>query len=433
MLTDVLKIVWRRKWFVALLTVTFLSMVFIALMVTKLTYESTAVIRIVRLQEPTSGLTHDDTLQEKLAFIETHKQMIKSRMVLERVIAKCPFLKRWVKSDEPDIKKDLLLKKLQHAIRIQSIRFTDILEISVRGRYPPEVAEVANVLAEVYQEWLNEESTKGFQSMTRFVNQRLSIAKKRLDLDESEIQAYKEQHTVVSIKEQTEDKLKSAHALEMEISNLGAKIEYLRDILARIKKDKESISLYVSLTDNEGIKELANQYDKLDLNIQLSEQYLQKQHPKYIELVSQRQNLVEKLHSRLIAVYESRIIEFDVNQSKKTHELEQCRESLFEMRTINLGMEKLERKFRTDEKAYLDLKQKLEESNVLKAKQSLVEVIQVSPAVPPLKHILPKRKKTLMMGILLGFLVALGITVLKEYQRKDWTFNVHPPELQPPL
>jgi uncharacterized protein involved in exopolysaccharide biosynthesis len=432
MIMDLAKIVWRRRYFVASFTLAFLLLVLIALLMARLTYEAMAVVRIVKLSEPTSGMTREEGLQEKLAFIETHKRMITSRAVLTKLVRRMPSLQRWVPSDS-DYREELIVRKLERSIQVRTVRFTDLLELVIRTRTKDEVARVANTLVEVYQEWLGEETAKHYGAVSEFLGERLDFASKRLDEDEARMHAAKKRYAVVSLESEIKDKLKTVHALETEISDLEAKTEYLRDLLGKLAKDKTAVSLFVSLADNETLRELAKEYDQLDLHIRLMGRHLEPAHPKYRELLDRRDNLAEKLHVRLVGYFESQLLQIDVQRAKKEGELAHYRQGLYRLREIDLEMEKLERRFRMDEKAYLNLLDRYQESEVLQAKKSLVAVLNVSPAVEPIKHVLPKRKRGLIMGMVLGFLLALALAVLRERLETEVSLHAPKPQLQSPL
>jgi uncharacterized protein involved in exopolysaccharide biosynthesis len=434
MVIDILKIVWRKKTFVAFFTVFFILFVLIALLAARLTFEAMAVVRIVKLGAPTSGMTHEDSLQDKLAFIETQKRMITSRLVLLQLMDRLPWLLEWAKNaEDPELARELVLKKLQKAVSIQPIRFTDLVEIRVRTNKRSEVAQIANTLVSVYTDWLHAETSKQYRTTTEFLDDRLQLAEKRLSDDEDKIHDYKQKNQVVLLRLEIENGLGNVNRLERQIADVDARIEYLEDIVARIRSEKEPLSVYVGLAENETIKQLSRELDFLEMKIKLSKGYYREDHPKYRELLARRDNLVSRLHDRLVGSFESRALELGVSRSKKLNELAKHRKELYQLREFHLEMEKLERRFHMDEKAYLALLNKYEASKVLTAKKSLVEVLVISPAVPPIKHILPQRKKIFILSAMMGFLLALAIAVFRERFFKELNVHVLKPEFQSSL
>lgn len=434
MMIDILKIVWRKKTFVAFFTIFFVLFVLLALLAARLTFEAMAVVRIVKLGEPTSGMTHEDSLQDKLAFIETQKRMITSRLVLLKLMDRLPWILDWAKNaEDPEVARELVLKKLQKAVSVQPIRFTDLVEIRVRAHKRPEVAEIANTLVAVYTDWLHQETSKQYRTTTEFLDDRLKLAEKRLADDEAGIHQFKQKNQVVSLRLEIENGLGNVNRLDRQIADVDARIEYLEDIIARIRSKREPLSVYVGLAPNETVKQLSRELDFLEMKIKLSKDYYRGDHPKYRELLARRDNLAARLHDRLAGSFESRALELQVSRSKKLKELAKHKKELFALREIHLGMEKLERRFRMDEKAYLALLNKYEASKVLTAKKSLVEVLVISPAVPPIKHILPQRKKIFILSAMMGFLLALAIAVFRERFFKELNLHVLKPELQSSL
>ena len=113
-------------------------------------------------------------------------------------------------------------------------------------------------------------------------------------------------------------------------------------------------------------------------------------------------------------MFESALLELQATYDKKIAELDKYKDGLCNLRKKYLSMLKLQRAFKADEETYLKLLNKFEESEVLEAKKSLVEIITVSPAVEPIKHILPKRTRTMILGTIIGFFMSMCIVLLQE-------------------
>jgi len=418
---DLLATCWRRKIFMIVFTACFFLITLIALLCVKLTYESTTVIRLMRLTDPASGMTQESSLYDKLSFIETHKNMIKSRTVLARLIDALPFLQGWgdpKPGQNPEIAKERLLARLQKSIILRHIKFTDIMDVAVRGPDKREVAIVANTLIRIYHDWLEEENARTYETTVQFLGKRVTLARNKLQEVEENLREYGEAQDVISIDEEIKDKLKAANDLAIAIADINAKIEYYTEVLEKVRASKESISTMVALADNDVITDLAKSYDALELRVRLSRKYLQPDHPKYIELIDRRTNLVDELHKRLMEVFQTKIMELRVLKSKKTDEMNNYKKELYGLKKKYQSIERLRREFKTNEEAYLRLLKNYEASEVLEARKSLVEVVTISPAAEPLKHILPKRTRTMILGMIFGFFMSLCIVLLQERFKK---------------
>ncbi len=114
-------------------------------------YEATALIQVQQnadleiFQSRTGGASFDPR------FASTQFEIIKSQQILEPVIAKLELAKRWQERYEIQ-SPELIRRKLNSMVTLREVRNTDLISISALSPSKEEAAELANTIAEEYQQ-----------------------------------------------------------------------------------------------------------------------------------------------------------------------------------------------------------------------------------------------------------------------------------------
>jgi uncharacterized protein involved in exopolysaccharide biosynthesis len=427
-LIDIIRITWHRKVFIVLFTFAVSLLTLVAVLVTPKTYEALAVVRIVQLADPTSGRIQEPSLIDKMSFMETNKNMLVSRVVLQRLLDRHPetappagathSVSRAQRQEEA-------VRILRQSIILESIKFTDLLEIIVRDRNKQKVALIANALVDAYRDWLYEENARTYQDMAEFLDKRVALAKKKLDDSEDAISHYGKANDVVSIENEIKQKLEIVSDLDVRLADIESKIEYNQDLLDKVAHDPKNAPVIAALSSDERVKESVRAYNEMELKIKLSRKYFKPTHPKYIEFLQKREELRLTLLQQLRIGCQSAMVDLQVTREKKNQELQKYKLELSQLGEKSQSYERLKRTLKTDEEVYLNLLNKYEASEMLKAKKSLVEVSLISPAVEPEKHSFPKRTRSMIMGTAFGFFMAILLSIL--YARKEQILRIFYP------
>lgn len=421
MIIELIHITWRNKLLVLLITAVISAAIFTYLMIAPKTYEAIGVVRLVRLTDPTSGISRELSMIDKMSFMETHKNMLASRVVLDRLVEALPFLEQWdnsVPGQNNSLKRERLITQLRRRITLESVKFTDLLQIIIRYKKKKEVAVIANKLMETYQTWLNEKNAHAYKTMADFLDQRLALAKKKLEQSEETIYKYGKTNYLVSVEDEIKNKLENVGNLDVRLADIESQIGYYQTLLTRLERHPEQAITFINLSTDSRIKEMTKAYDEINLQLRVSRKYFKPSHPKYIELLGKKNSIQRNLVGKLEESYQATIFGLQVTRKKKDRELKKYQAKLYRLQEKGQIYKRLKRELKTDEEMYLNLLNKFEASKVLEAKKSLVEVMMISPAVEPEKHVLPKRKRTLIVGAAFSFFMAIFIAVLKEKKKE---------------
>ncbi|MAQ43824.1 MAG: hypothetical protein CMG25_05000 [Candidatus Marinimicrobia bacterium] len=262
-----------------------------------------------------------------------------------------------------------LAKKLRQSIKIENIRKTNILNISVNSLSPTEAALIVNTFIDAYidqeKKWANQEIN---QSITFLESQ---IEKKELELEEIEnqIKTFQISNEIYNIGETS--KLLLEQFLDIESKLIQEKINY-----------EDAVNLKNSYLQEESAKNEVSSTRKLELKELKRE-------------VNANQKIISE---RILNIKEELLIK----QNALNHLPEE---------TIELM--RLERIKNISEQTFRLMMQKLDESKIMFESQT-GDAKVVDYAYPNINRVSPKVRKEMMLCIMLGLIAAFSIALFIE-------------------
>jgi capsular exopolysaccharide synthesis family protein len=471
---DYLRIFYRGRW---VILTTFLLVMGLTVYITFTAtpeYEAAAKLMIEDKGGMQQSLFDISSFMKKETMVNNQVEILRSRTLAEIVIKrlqasnyadKLSLLKpadqntpglfadigRWVDdlfrfgSDSADeFTIDDMIIELRDRLIITPIRDTDMIEIRVTGPTAEEAAFITNTLAQAYSEKNRLESQEEVRQVKNFLDEQLKIVKQQLTESEEALKAFKESDKVVALSNETEELIKKMAEFEglynealTEYNSNQERLKYVNEQLDRSKKnfDLNNIATgpYIEgfkkqLAELEGrkanvISTLLNggvyreddpQVRKVDEQIGLVKKQLQEE---IIKLAS-----VEILNP--VALSENlsaRKIEIEANLQALQPKVEALkrivRDYEKQLETLpdkSLRLARLQRSAQADEKIYLMMQEKYQESRITEVGQ-LGQVRLIDPARPPQEPVRPRKKLNLLLGFIVGLGLGVGLTFLFEY------------------
>lgn len=148
-LKQLIKIIWNKKWLIIIVMLLFaiLGGIYSYYFVTP-KYESSTTLVLAKTEEPVSNtvggtaITQTDlNLNQNL--VSTYSELIKSKTVLRKVLSNLGI---------EDIKEE----ELKRSISVNSVKDTELIEITVNNTNAKQVADIANEIATVFSEQIAE-------------------------------------------------------------------------------------------------------------------------------------------------------------------------------------------------------------------------------------------------------------------------------------
>ncbi len=339
---------------------------------------------------------------------------------------------------------DDTIEDLHDRLTITPIRDTDMIEIKMTGDTPEEAAFVTNTLVTAYSEKNRLESQEEVRQVKNFLDEQLKLVQQQLTNSEEALKNFKEGEKVAALPDETKELIQKMAEFEglynealTEYNSNRERLKYVDEQLDRSKRnfDLSNISVtpyfdglkrqigelegkrtsYIANLINGGVYRdddpQARRYEE-QINMlkkQLQEEITKLATVEILDPVALSENLV------------ARKIEIEANLQALQPKVEALKKiinaydkQLESLPEKSLRLARLERTAQADEKIYLMMQEKYQESRITEVGQ-LGQVRIIDPARPPKEPVRPRIKLNLLLGFILGLGLGIGVTFLFDY------------------
>jgi len=450
---DYIRVLYRGRWVILL---SFLAVVgataYFTFRATPI-YEATATIMIDTERSPQVGLDFlaPFGMGTRETIINNQVEILKSRTLAQAVLEELRrqgydrtfYLfsegKRW---EDPRQRDEALIGRLQDWTKISPRRQTDLIDIKVQAPDPKEAMILANTVAEVYHHWSLEHSREEVRKVKEFLEEQLRKKEKELVASELALKQYQEEHGVAELSAETEqlvEQLAEFEALYNEAkTKLGeakTRLTYLRSQYSDQLRSLDEDMLHVT---SPLLEELRNKLAELEATYaRLISQNYSDDHPILANLREQIGHIKKKMRQEIRALVQKGLsvsdpmgysqslleriyglmveVEADSSRARALGEIvKQYEERLKQVPEKSLQLARLKRAFEVNEKIYMMMKERLEETKITEAGR-IGNVFFVDPAREPLYPVKPKKRLNLLLAAIVGLGMGLGVAFLMEY------------------
>ncbi len=344
---------------------------------------------------------------------------------------------------EAEINRDLATD-LQESINISTIRETQAIRITYQSKSAAEAALVVNVMAEQYYDLDLERSRGAMGEVKDFLKTQLTTIESNLKTSEDTLQAYQQRQGVVNLDVASQELITKLSDFESVYNTAEAEkqvilkqLKYLEDQLS--VKEKELLKSVIQ-TSNPLILNLQFKIADLESKIvQVETQGYDEKSSQYKEFSDQIKIYKKRLNTETQRLLNSGYVPgpddpMGVNQDMlkdivrlQTEQISNDAKVLEYKRLVDfyngeleklpvkvIAYARLERDRQVNEKLYLMMKQRFEESRITEASQ-IGNVYVVDEAVPAKFPIKPKKKMNILLGGFLGLGLGIGIIFIREF------------------
>ena len=460
-LRDFLHVVFKRKTQILLFFTCTMCAVVIGTVLAKPTYEATSQILVKLGREslyvPTSGDSRPVISVNRREHIISEMEILKSRSLAEKVTDSlgptaiyknindkgkgimARFFKQAQARQSSPMEK--AVSGLQRALKIESVKDSNVIEVGFKHKDPHMAATVVNRLVNLYldqhlQVHKSPKSYKFFQEQSDSLKEKLQESEKRLktfkkqhdltSLDEERSLLLKQEadlrtglNRTLSLKAETENRIRQLqHQLDStpkdipqgkQIGHSPYVINTLQARLVELElKEKELLTKY---TDQSRL--VRNVREEISLvRKKLTDQEAKRYQTSSLGLNPTYQRLQEGLFRN----------EVDLTALEAKMEIQYVQLSDYKRRLENLSrieveLNQLQQEVNVDRKNFQLYLTKLEESRISEAMdmKGLTNVSVIEPALPPLKPVSPKFFLNMVLGVVLGVFGSLALVFFLEY------------------
>ena len=336
-----------------------------------------------------------------------------------------------------------IVRALKSSMTVEPIRDTEAIRVKILSVDPYEAAYLANTIAAEYLS-LDEEFNLGeIVEMKNFLEEQLEDIEKDLTRSEEALTEFQKRAGVYVLDETAQtliDQLSTFEATyytslaelqvarqklanqqemlterekwiaEEAINTTNPLIAQLRQAVAEMEAEKITVMTVSGYqADHEAIKELDGRIDDLKKRL-----ITEAQNVTNLGLAPEEQSGISLELLRDVLFSKVDIIALESKSSEYKKLVNQYNEKLNQLPERSLEFARLDRERQVNEKYYILMKTKYQESRITEASK-ITNIRIVDPAIPPEKPIKPKKKMNLLLGMFMGLGLGVGIAFVKEY------------------
>ncbi len=401
-------------------------------------------------------------------FLETQHQLIKSAAVVEKVVAsmdpeklydsffdpskkKVSYvsrLKNWV-SDKFKFLKEMIgidkifssskdktkhnipaiynvpltkAQELENAIKlgisVTPVINTRIIQIGYLSDNPVIAMRVANSVAQAYIDELVDMQMEVSGYSIGWMKKKADIQRQKLEESEKDLHDYKKRHDIVTVEDRLTVLPERLSDLSKNLTQAETKLKERRAVYNQVKNvKKEALETIPVIIENASVDAINDKILIADQKIsELSKKYGYK-HPKMIAAHNELNTLKNNKYKILEAAVQAIKNEYLLAKSNERDLKELLEQTKFKAarlgeKSIQLGI--LQRKVDTNRFLYDALIKKIKEKGITERSQT-VNVWVIEKAQLPKFPALPKKKRNIFLGFILGLLGGIGIAFFLEY------------------
>jgi capsular exopolysaccharide synthesis family protein len=373
--------------------------------------------------------------------IATEVELIKSRTNIEKVVENLNLLSYF--REKMNIKNGELttydvVNMIAKMITVTTVKDTSIVKVSVRNPDPELAKNVANELANVYNEMLQKFSKNEYTARRMFIESQIPKVEQELKQVEDELKRFKEKNKIYVLDVEAQNLLNTVYQLDTQINNYKIQIEETKARIAAITEQLKRTNQKVVSSETISINPVVAQLRaKLaDLQIQLAGLLnTYSENDERVKTVRNQINETERmLKSQIEKVITSQVETINPNYSELYNQLIQANTTLQMLNSSIAAVERmrdsysskvaqlpaveqqllqLERDRKVKETLYSVLLEKLEETKISEA-GVVGRATIIDPAVTPMVPVKPNKKLTLAVGGVLGIFLGILMVFLRE-------------------
>lgn len=475
---ELLQTILREKWTILACTALITAAAGAYGFLSQPVFESKATVLIDTKGQQTALSMFDITGLEAVKNVKNELEILNSRSLRETVAANLIFrqfidescrnriliIQPLPESDpDPRIHFVEVVQRLEEAVKYETVRGSDAIQIISRSPSAEEAALIANAFAEAYRDRNVVSSRTRSRAVRQFLENQLLNRRAILDDTETKLQEYMEAKGIVLLDEEAKKTIEQLSHLEAERDATDIQIQSLRQSLAAFREElstlEPNVARSIGEADDPYIRLLQEQLAKLEvqrdvtlaknpavINRDVNEQTLR-------EINQQIESLRERLQQRTVAyiagispgrsptagqndpagfvsTLKLEIIEGQVKlqalEAKRNGLQEVIRHYERQFETIpqkHIQFARLQRLRLSSERLYLLVEEKYHEAAITEQSEfGYIDIID--PAFVPVDPVSPRKRLILALGGIFGLCAGIGIVVLKRYV----DLRIHMPE-----
>lgn len=448
-LRDYLHIIRKRRWLI--ITILFVVVISVTILTFRQTPVYEATTRILIEKETPNILTFKEVLELGTAdtdYYQTQYKILKSRTLAKQVLEKLGIMQQAMQQ-EPETEKfsiPLLFAKVQETlgfheppsseadkavekeewainnflkmITVTSIRGSRLVDVSARSIDRKQTALIANTLVDKYIEQNLENKLSATKEAVTWLGKELETTQKKLADSEAALQAYKEQHAIISFEDRQNIVMQKLSELNTAVNQAKIKRAAIEAEYQQIRKYKttqlESLSQVIT---NPLIQQLKIELASLESELSELRKKFRDKHPSITALNSQIAVAQKRLNAEIKRIITSITSDYEIARAQErelTKMLEQQKREALELNQKMIRYGELQRELESNRRVYNALLQRTKETSVTERLQTN-NIRIVDRATVSKYPIAPRKTRNILLSIVVGLVMGVTLAFFFEY------------------
>ncbi len=395
----------------------------------KPTYASTVRIAIEKDSSDIAPLLGiQSSMQYDPYFIQTEFEKIQSKKVLHKVINVLGLNKTWAERYNTDVlTTNETYMYLQRLIEVNQFRNTSIIEITAYSESRDEAADIANAIAEQYQEVRVENQSLMSQKGIKALEEQFEEQNNKVKSVQKEVDDLREEYGIADLYSAEGSGLAATiepqTVLKLENERTTSQASFVRyktlfDSLSKLPRDELRKAALTAVPNDMQLSRLFAEYDLTSQKIAMNQSVYGPEHTEMQQLLDLKKTLNEQIEGKLDGILiglqtQLQAAEGQVERlgaevdAAKTQDSASTRE----YRPYYLAKRKLENLQKIRDMILVRMLQETVDASL--PKSSIVEIYD--PAEPSRKPVRPNIGLNVALGILVGLVVGVGLAFFIEY------------------
>ena len=441
-LSDIFKIFKRRFWWFLgiFLVVSFGTLVYL-LFFTKPIYEASAQLLVISSGQtvniPSAITQLIGVLPDVGVGIGTEMELIKSRQNIEKLIDQLNLMELF-KGNKEILVQDIVRTISEKWLKIENVKNTSIIKISVEFEDPEIAAKIVNSLIDIYLDMRSRLTVNEYSARVDFIERQLPRLEQELKDVEDKLRRFKEQNQIYSLSDQAAKLVEGiarfdamAYETKVSIEQVKTAIKAAEDML---KKVDQKIISSETISTNPVVQQLRSKLVELQVELSALLQTYSETDRRVVSLkkqIQETQDLLQKEISKVISaeiqtinpayseLYTTWILkqtELQVQQATLTA-VEKIRDEYLKKVAVIPSIEQklfeLERDRQAKQATYFALLSQYEQAKI-GAAGTVSNVRVINNAVVPSIPSKPNKKLLLAIGGVLGIFLGLVMVFVRD-------------------
>jgi succinoglycan biosynthesis transport protein ExoP len=431
---DYLRILWKRKWLVVLVTLTASGLTYLWTLRQPRIYQSDCSIEYDPNPPKPLGREVEDVsptmpFWESREYFATQNKIIASRAVAEKVVRKLSLHEnpdfwgipdgersKWKRASVSDS-----ARILQDRMTVTQERDTRLVHVRVKDANPERAMLLANTIADAYIEKTMEDRLSATTGALEWLGKQLDSLKRQLEQSELALHEFGEQHTNLAVSLEDQQNIVASNISQLSKQLIDARTEAIT-LEARLNElraanNADPFAVYVSgFATNEALTQLRLTHQTLlrerdALNVQYGEA-----HPKVVATTNQLERVSQAMRAEIDGMITS--AQSDLNQSLEVERgvqaaLRRANQVGIELNLQEITYRRLQRERDNTSKLYGTLLERTAQTDLTRALQtSYVRIVDY--ALVPRLPVSPRVALNLGLGTLFGLLAGIALAFILE-------------------